>query len=172
MRKYLLLLIPILLLSCTSEKFEFTLDVKAKVIGSTNDHIGIQYEIYGKPLFQDVYIPTYAELAYYAKMKEIPLTVLVEGDDYDGSDRVFITLTHNGSLFGDKREKYKRISMYDFIPLDLKIPGFTWYMFNDEEYSDGISAQGLREKLHESGDDPPEIKATVTIEKKGGDEDL
>ncbi len=172
MHKYLLLLIPLILLSCTTEKFTFSVDTDAKVIGNTNDHIGIQYEIYGKTIFQDIQIETHAELSYYAKLKTIPITVFVEGNDFDGANRVFITLTHNGSTFG-KREQYLKLSMNDFTSRDLEIPGFTWYVFNDEEYDNGVSPRELRLLLGESGDKPPEETVTVTIdEKKGGDQEL
>ena len=43
MRKYLLLLLllPLILLSCTTNKFGFTANVDAKVIGSTNNYFKI-----------------------------------------------------------------------------------------------------------------------------------
>ena len=173
MRKYLLLLIPLLMLSCTTYKFEFNVDVIAEVIGSTNNYIGLKYKIYGKNVFQDVYIATHAERAYYAKMKTIPVTVKVTGDDLDGTDRVHITLSHNGSLFGEKNKRYNKLSIYDFMPRDMEIPGFIWIEYDAEHYEKGISSQELRAKLKKDGDEPPETKDIITVkEKKGEDNSL
>jgi hypothetical protein len=170
MRKYLLLLIPFLILSCTTNKFEFNVDVDAEVIGSTYNYIGVKYKIYGKDVFQDIHISTSAEHAYYAAMKTIPLTVRVIGHDRDGNDYILLTLTHRGSLFGKEDVSYSKLSMHDFITKDMEIRGFIWEKYNDEEYDGGISPQELRAKLKKDGDQPPETKVIITVEEKKGED--
>jgi hypothetical protein len=168
MRKYLLLLVPLLFLACENNNFQFTENVTAKVIGTSSRYIGIQYELYGKKIFQDIYIPGYAEITYYSKMKTIPLQVFVKGSDFEW-DKVFITLMYNGSLFGKKDFVYDKLSMNDFMSIDTDIPTFKWYVYDEQIYEDGISPQELRAKLAESGEKTPETKSTVTIEDKKGD---
>jgi len=103
-------------------------------------------------------------------MKIIPLTVKVTGDDFDGNDRVHLTLTHNGSLFGKSETRYNKLSIHDFITRDMKIPGFIWTQYDDEDYDKGISPQELRAKLKKDGDEPPETKVIITVEEKKGED--
>lgn len=166
MRKYLMFLIPLLFLSCTSNEFNFTTDVDAEVIGTTNRYIGLKYDLYEKTVFQDVYIATYAEFAYFSKMKIIPLTVTVKGHDRDGGDYINIILKYNGNVFGgEKSQRYNDLSIQDFMSQDINIPNFVWYKHNDEDY-DGISPQELRAKLAETGEEAPETKVTITVEEE------
>lgn len=170
MRKYLLLLLPLILLSCTTNKFGFTANVDAKVIGSTNNYVGIQYDIYGHKVFQDIHIPKYAELTYYSQMKIIPLQVTVRGAITDGTSRIYITLKHNGSLFGKKDEKYKKLTFADFAKKDTEIKDFIWYVYDDQEYKDGLTPTELRAKLGEDGKDV-EIKVEEPENKPEAEEE-
>ena len=174
MRKYLLFLVPLLMLSCTSNEFKFSTDIDAEVIGTTNKYIGLKYDIYGVIIFQDVSIPTIGEFTYFKRMKTIPLTAFVKCDDRDGRDRVFISLTHRGSQFGNaKAIRFNKISMHSFITKNAEIPGFIWYKYNDVEYKDGISPQELRGWLKENGEEKSETKVTTTVkEEKRKDESL
>lgn len=150
MKKYaLLLLIPFLILSCTSEKFAFKKKVDAEVIGVSYQHIGIKYELFGQPFFQDIYMPTRAAFAYYSPMKTIPLTVAVRGTNYEGGDHLFITLYHKDAIFGEEDHEYKKVSMNYFAKRDTEIPGFTWYTYNEIDFNPGKSPAELRAFLKE-----------------------
>ena len=164
-----ILLIPFLILSCMSNEFEFTKEVDADVIGFTNRYIGLTYDLYGVTVFQDVYMESLAEFSFFSKMKKIPLSVFVEGDDFENSDRIFISLNYKGAEFGGiKQERMHDLSTNSFISQDMKIPTFKWLMFNDEEYTDGITPQQLRVKLKEDGEETPE--AVVKKEEKKKEE--
>jgi hypothetical protein len=95
-------------------------------------------------------------------MKTIPLKVIIQCNDMDANDKVYITLTYKGSEFGDAdQDKMDNISMKMFMAKDSNIEGFVWYEHNDIVYEDGITPQELRAKLSEDGKDPPET-TTVT----------
>jgi hypothetical protein len=165
-----LLLLPFILLACTTYQFQFALETEAEVIGFTNHSIGLKYDIYGTHVFQDVFIESLAEFSYFKKMKKIPLTVLVKCDDYDQGDRVHLTLFYRGNKFGNAKDvRMRDISMKVFIDRDSTIPNFKWFVFNEVEYEDGITPEELRKKLADDGEEPPE--KTVQKEENKGEEE-
>ena len=156
-----LLILSIFFVSCTSNSFKFTEEVDADVIGFTNRYIGLKYDLYGTTVFQDVYMASLAEFSFFTKMKQIPITVLLEGDDFDGRDRVHITLYYKGAEFGQvKQSLMNDLSIEPFIAQDMKIPTFKWHMFNEKEYDGGITPQQLRAELTKSGEEAPEVVVT------------
>jgi len=165
-RTFLVLLLSFILLSCTSNEFVFSEVVEAKVSGFTHKYIGLQYKIYGHQIFQDVKVDSQAEHAYYSAMKTIPLTVTVGGHDRDGGDYIYLTLTHKGTLFGEKHVPYDKLSITDFISKDVDIHNFRWTKYDNEEYDPPLTPQELRMKLKEGGEEAPEIKV-ILKEKKG-----
>ena len=164
-----LLLLSLFFISCTSNEFTFTEEVNADVIGFTNQYIGLKYDLYGVIVFQDVHMASIAEFSFFNKMKQIPLTVLLQGNDLDGSDRVYITLHYKGAEFGGAKEiRMNELSIDSFITQDMKIPTFRWLIFNEKEYGEGITPQQLRAKLTESGEESPEevVKKEVSSKKE------
>jgi len=170
MRKYLLLLISLLLISCSDYRFEITKDTEVTLIGRANTTIGIQLDLYGHTLLIDIINLKIAEMAYFSKMDKIPITIVVKVDDSDLMPSN-IYLYHKNEVFGSSKGYPIEISLLnELMRKDLDIPNFVWYVYNGDHYDDGLTPQELRVKLKKDGGEPPETKVITTVEEKKGED--
>jgi hypothetical protein len=169
MRKYLLILISLLLLSCSDYKFKITNDVEAKVVGHATTTIGIQFDLYDYTILLDLVNMKIAEMAYFSRMDKIPITVVIKADDSQLVENK-IYLYHKDEPFGLSEGYVSPISLDDLMSRDLEIPNFVWYIYDGNDYGEGISPQELRAKLSEDGEDPPEV--TIKEKTDEGDKNL
>jgi hypothetical protein len=158
MHKFLLLLLPILVLSCISNQYEFQIQTEAEILGSTTECIGLKFKIYDNQVLQDICGLNVAEVSYFSNNTKIPITVTVKGDDMDGADRLFISIYHHGKQLL-KDEKCESISMKPFMKRHTEIPGFTWNIYNENKYEPGISSAELLKKIKQDEIEIPEESA-------------
>lgn len=166
MRKYLLLLlVPVLLLSCTVFSYKFSAEVDAKIVGRTHNCMGLVYDLFGVEIMQDVCNLSVATMGHFKNAKTIPLTVNVRGVNSEMTGKnIYIELYYKDTQFASENYTPKTITPETFYGFDEKIPNFKWYAYNNIEYNDGISPQELIEKLKEDGKDVEVEKETVKKE--------
>jgi hypothetical protein len=159
MHKFLLFLLPILVLSCISNEYEFQIQTEAEILGSTTECIGLKFEIYDNQVLQDICGLNVAEVSYFTNNTKIPIKVTVRGDDMDGADRLFISIYHHGKqLLKDERIE-DSISMKTFMKRHIEIPGFIWNTYNENKYEPGISSAELLKKIEKDEIEIPEESA-------------
>ncbi len=152
MRKFLLLLTALILLSCTQYKYDFTTEINAEIVGRTHNCMGLSYELYGVQILQDVCNLSVAKMGHFKDNKTIPLRVYVKAyEDEAIGDKVELTLYYKDEEFASSKQTPQKLKPHMFVNKDEQIEGFKWYWFNNVEYdSDGITPAQLREKLAEN----------------------
>ena len=171
MRKLLLLLIPLILLSCINYEYKFSKDVEAKVIGRTHRGIGLTYDLFGVEVRHDIYNMSDANVEHFKHMDVIPLTVKVIGkESQELSPSITIVLYYKDEEFANKTYTPSYLKPTDFYELDHKIPGFKWHAYNEIEYTNPISPEELREKLKEK--DEKESTEDEKVESKQPEKEL
>jgi hypothetical protein len=147
MRKFSLLLIPLILLACTNYKYTFTKKVEAKIIGRTHNCIGITYDLYGIEVNQDVCGVTKAKMDFFRNMDTIPLVASIEGvDDEAVGTSLTIILAYKDENFADSKSS-PNLKPDIFLELVKSIPDFTWFAYNGVEYSNGLTPEQLEKEL-------------------------
>lgn len=157
MQKYLVLLIPFLLLSCMEYKLEIRRELEAKVVGQANTTLGLQFEICDREILLDILNLSVAEMAYFSKMKKIPLLVVVKASDSLTDRPVIITFYHRNAIFGSSKGYGLDIPLRELMNRHMEIPDFVWYMYDSEDYDDGITPQELMAKFKKEDKELPAI---------------
>jgi len=166
----MLLLIP-LLPGCIDNQFEISSQVEAEIVGSTVSCIGLKYQINHFMFLTDACDLNIAEIEYFKGKKKITIDILIDANDMDGRDRVFITQYFGGKQLGEKQKKVDT-SMWDLAKKQNEIDGFIWKEYNDIEYLNGITPAELQALKSEGKVEEKEDKSVAEKKTQEGKKDL